>query len=288
MSLRTLFVRPLGLSLLALVAACSSDEVVNNGGSSSGGDRTRDDAGTDAAGTTDTTSGSGSGATDTGTPALDVETDAPADTTADTTADTGADTAADTAPDTTPPNPVECAAIPIGAASGESCDQAAPACATGAGCIGVGAAPAVQCLQICTPGQCSDICGAQGTCSGLVDQNNNPLLQDLDGDGIDDEVGGCLPVVQAFALCGTAATGNCPDDQQCVGDETAANCTPTCTTPGASCGTFSGVEATCNLTLQAADGTEQNGCSIACTTAADCPTGLTCVAITGGSICLAR
>jgi hypothetical protein len=284
MSLRTLFVRPLGLSLLALVAGCSSDTVANNGGSSSGGDRTRDDAGTDAAATTDTTSGSGSGATDTGTPALDVETDAPADTTADTTADTAADTAADT----TPVVPVDCTAIPIAATTGETCDQAAPACATGAACIGLGTGLGAECLQVCTPSQCSDICGAQGTCSGLVDQNNNPLLQDLDGDGVDDEVGGCFPVVQAFSLCGTPTTGGCADGQICVGDATAANCTPTCTTPGASCGTFSGVEATCNLTLQAADGTEQPACSIDCVTATDCPAGLSCVAITGGSICLAR
>jgi hypothetical protein len=73
-----------------------------------------------------------------------------------------------------------------------------------------------------------------------------------------------------------------------VGDATAANCTPTCTTPGASCGNFNGVEALCNVTLESADGTTQNGCSIDCTTATDCPTGLTCVPITGGSICLAR
>lgn len=284
MSFRTLVVLPLGLSLLALVAGCSSDTVVNNGGSNSGGDRTRDDAGTDAAGTTDTTAGSGSGATDTGTPSLDVETDAPADTTADTTADT----AADTAPDTTPPVPVDCTAIPIAATTGESCDQAAPACATGAACIGLGTGLGAECLQICTPGQCSDICGAQGTCSGLVDQNNNPLLQDLDGDGIEDEVGGCFPVVQAFSLCGTPTTGGCAEGQICVGDETAANCTPTCTTPGDSCGRFNGVEALCNLTLQATDGTEQPACSIDCAATADCPAGLTCVPITGGSICLER
>ena len=197
--------------------------------------------------------------------------------------------AADTAADTTPVFPVDCTAIPIAATSGESCDPAAAStCSTGASCVGLGTGLGGMCLQDCTPGQCSEICGAQGVCSGLVDTNSNPALRDLDGDGIEDEVGGCFPVPQAFALCGTPATGNCPDDQQCVGDATAANCTPTCTTPGASCGTFNGVEATCNLTLQAADGTEQNGCSIACTTATDCPTGLTCVEITGGSICLAR
>lgn len=285
MSLRTLFVRPLGLSLLALVAGCSSDTVVNSGGSSSGGDRTRDDAGSD---TTDVAIDSGSGASDTGTPALDVETDAPADTTADTAVDTAADTAADTAPDTTPPIPVDCTAIPIAATSGETCDQAAPTCATGAACIGLGTGLGAECLQVCTPGQCSDICGAQGTCSGLVDQNNNPLLQDLDGDGIEDEVGGCFPVVQAFSLCGTPTTGGCADGQICVGDATAANCTPTCTTAGDSCGLFNGVEALCNVTLQAADGTTQNGCSIDCATTTDCPAGLTCVPITGGSICLER
>jgi hypothetical protein len=183
---------------------------------------------------------------------------------------------------------VDCTAIPIAATTGETCDQAAPACAPGAACIGLGTGLGAECLQICTPGQCSNICGAQGTCSGLVDQNNNPLLQDLDGDGIEDEVGGCFPVVQAFALCGTPTTGGCAEDQICVGDETAANCTPTCTTPGASCGNFNGVEALCNVTLEAADGTTQNGCSIDCRTTTDCPAGLTCVPITGGSICLAR
>jgi hypothetical protein len=287
MSLRTLFVRPLGLSLLALVAGCSSDPVVNSGDSSDV--RTRDDAGTGAAATTDTTSGSGSGASDTGTPALDVETDAPADTTADTASDTAADTAADTAPDTTPPTPVDCTAIPIAATTGETCVQGtASTCSPGAECIGLGTGLGAKCLQICTPGQCSDICGAQGTCSGLADQNNNPLLRDLDGDGIDDEVGGCFPVVQAFSLCGTPTTGGCAEGQICVGDETAANCTPTCTTPGDSCGRFNGVEALCNLTLQATDGTEQPACSIDCAATADCPAGLTCVPITGGSICLER
>ena len=280
MSIRTSIVRPLAFALLSLVAGCAAETSTNTGGGS-GGDRTREDTGT---GASDVTADSGSGAADTGTPSLDVETDAPADTTADTTADT----AADTAPDTTPPTPVDCAAIPIAAASGETCDQAAPSCAPGAACIGLGTGLGAECLQICTPGQCSDICGAQGICSGLVDQNNNPLLQDLDGDGIEDEVGGCFPVVQAFSLCGTPTTGGCADGQICVGDATAANCTPTCTTPGASCGSFNGVEATCNITLESTDGTTQNACSIDCTTAADCPTGLSCVAITGGSICLER
>lgn len=281
MSLRSSLVRPFGLSLFALVAACSAETTVNNGGGSSGGDRTRDDVGTDTA--TDTGS-AGSGANDTGTPTLDVETDAPADT----AADTAPDTAADTTPDTTPVTPVDCTAIPLATTTGEVCDQAAPSCATGAACIGLGTGIDPKCLQICTPGQCNEICGAQGTCSGLVDQNNNPLLQDLDGDGVEDEVGACFPVVDAFSLCGTASTGGCADGQICVGDTTAANCTPTCTTPGASCGTFNGVEALCNLTLQATDGTEQNACSIDCATTADCPTGLTCVPITGGSICLER
>ena len=280
MSLQSSVIRPLGFTLLALVAGCSADTVTNTGGSS-GGDRNREDTGT---ATSDTSAGSGSGASDTGTPTLDVETDAPADTTVDTTPDT----AADTTPDTTPVTPVDCTAIPIAATTGEVCDQAAPTCATGAACIGLGTGLDAKCLQICTPGQCSEVCGPQGICSGLVDQNNNPLLQDLDGDGIEDEVGGCFPVVEAFSLCGTATTGGCADGQICVGDTTAANCTPTCTTPGASCGTFNGVEALCNLTLQATDGTEQNACSIDCATAADCPTGLTCVPITGGSICLER
>jgi hypothetical protein len=279
MSLRTLFVLPLGLSLIALVAGCSSDTVVNNGGSNSGGDRTRDDAGTDAAGATDTTSGSGSGATDTGTPSLDVETDAPADTTSDT--------AADTAPDTTPPVPVDCTAIPIAATSGESCVQADPTCAPGAACIGLGTGLGAECLQICTPGQCSDICGAAGACAALADQNNNPLLRDLDGDGIEDEVGACFIGVPTFGRCG-AATGACADGEVCVGTEPDANCTPTCATQGESCGMFGGVEAVCNLQLTLADGTTENACSIDCTTAADCPTGLSCVAIPGGSICLER
>jgi len=276
MSIRSSIVRPLAFALLSLVAGCSAETSTNTGGGS-GGDRTREDTGT---GASDVTADSGSGAADTGTSSLDVETDAPADTTADT--------AADTAPDTTPPTPVDCAAIPLAATSGETCDQAAPACAPGAACIGLGTGLGAECLQICTPGQCSEVCGAQGTCSGLVDQNNNPLLQDLDGDGIEDEVGGCFPVVQAFSLCGTPTTGGCADGQLCVGDATAANCTPTCATAGASCGSFNGVEAFCNVTLESTDGTTQNACSIDCTTAADCPTGLSCVAITGGSICLER
>jgi formylglycine-generating enzyme required for sulfatase activity len=102
------------------------------------------------------------------------------------------------------------------------------------------------------------------------------------------ESGACVRYVAAFNLCGTPTGGRCADGQVCVGDATAANCTPTCTTAGASCGLFNGVEARCNLTLAATDGTEQPACSIDCATAADCPSGLTCVPITGGSICLAR
>jgi hypothetical protein len=224
--------------------------------------------------------------------ATDTEADAVEDTATDTASDTEVDTrddtAADTLPDSNPPTGVDCTAIPIAATTGESCDQAAPNCATGAACIGLGTGLGAECLQVCTPTECSDICGAQGTCSGLVDQNNNPLLRDLDGNGTEEEVGACFPVVRAFSLCGTPTTGGCADGQICVGDATAANCTPTCSTPGASCGNFNGVEALCNITLETPDGTTQNGCSIDCATTADCPAGLTCVPITGGSICLER
>ena len=219
--------------------------------------------------------------------ANDAEVDTATDAEVDTATDTAEDTAEDTATDTSP-GAVDCTAIPIAATSGETCDPAAPSCAPGAVCTGLGPGLGAECLQICTPGWCSDLCGAQGTCSGVFDQNNNPLLQDLDDDGTEEEVGACFPVVQAFALCGTASTGGCADGQICVGDATAANCTPTCSVPGASCGNFNGVEALCSVTLEAADGTTQNGCSIACTTATDCPSGLTCVPITGGSICLER
>lgn len=267
MSLQSSVLRPLGFTLLALVAGCSSDTVTNTGGSS-GGDRTREDTGTVA---TDTAVDSGSGASDTGTPALDVETDAPVDTT----------------PDAVSPAPVDCAAIAIAATTGEVCNQAAPTCSPGAQCIGLGAGLDSKCLQVCTPGQCSDICGAAGACAALADQNNNPLLRDLDGDGIEDEVGACLIGVPTFGRCG-AATGACADGEVCVGTEPDANCTPTCMTLGDSCGMFGGVEAVCNLQLTLADGTTENACSIACTTTTDCPTGLTCASIPGGSICLER
>ena len=272
-----------GLSIkTAKRTAADTGTVEDTGGSETGtGDDTAletgaEDTGVDTA--TDT-------ATDT---AVDTAPDTAADTVSDTAVDTRDDTAADTTSDSIPPTGVDCASIPIAATSGESCDQAAPVCATGAACIGLGTGLGAECLQVCTPTECSDICGAQGICSGLVDLNDNPLLQDLDGNGTEEEVGACFPVVQAFSLCGTPTTGGCADGQICVGDATAANCTPTCATPGATCGTFNGVEALCNLTLQAADGTEQPACSIDCATAADCPTGLSCVPITGGRICLER
>ncbi len=142
-----------------------------------------------------------------------------------------------------------------------------------------------QCFQTCFPNECPEICGPGEQCVELVDQNQQPVTDPDTGYN----VGACIDPSDVpegdqgpFEQCG-GEHGNCTADSMCGAVAGQNNtcypvCPPDCPTIEDDGQTF---ESECALQTQ--DGTQL--CAIQCGSAADCPYGMACHPVDGGSIC---
>lgn len=141
------------------------------------------------------------------------------------------------------------------------------------------------CAAVCLPATCPEACPATATCARLAAGGGATLMQDLNGDGVEEEVGACLVphvgVREMWEACGGNDT--CVSEAVCVGfaGRTTGTCLPRCRD---ACPLVEGFLATC-ASAGAAD-----VCVVACDPADGpqaCPLGLSCATFpSGGAVCM--
>lgn len=252
---------------------CSSSSSGGGGGGGSedaGADRGRTDGGgTDSGGGTDTR------VTDTGTadiPVLDTGTQPDTSVT-----DTGGPDGSE----------ISCSDIPATSNDGGDCTADASVCGDGA-CVstdGVSAFCADPCV-LAGSGlpACEGHCTTDEVCVGLTDSETGNPQTLPDGR----QVGACISTAGDVGAYGECGADFCASGLQCVPDPrdsspTAGTCLQECTD---TCPTYEGLEQICALELTDASGnTVATVCVIECSEVT-CPTGLVCVPLSGGSICM--
>ncbi len=172
---------------------------------------------------------------------------------------------------------------------GLACDMSTSLedCGEGGVCLSFGPGPV--CWQVCIPDQCPDLCtGTDEVCVGVNDPSGNP---------VEFEPGAPLGVCSVpptgdqgpYEQCGTAASGDCQADLDCLSITSAtgagAYCAPRCSAT-ATCPGLEGVAGQCVLTPPS--GTEPTNCALLCTVASagPCPAGMTCYDVGGAGACL--
>lgn len=180
--------------------------------------------------------------------------------------------------------PVDCSSIPAGMNIGSECADA-ETCGDGGACVSTDGVTNM-CLQVCIPGECTDMCADNEGCVGLADESGNP--QTLP-DGT--PVGVCAEIptgdLANYSICGENAEDACMAGAACLtfAQGQPGFCAPECSQEmqGQACADGMG---SCVLGLQ---GSDDIYCGILCEnigTAEGCPDGLTCQDAGGGGLCL--
>ncbi|MFN3202393.1 MAG: hypothetical protein ACE366_28600 [Bradymonadia bacterium] len=182
------------------------------------------------------------------------------------------------------PNPVDCSQIPEGMNIGGECMDA-ETCGEGGACVSPDGMSNI-CLQVCIPGQCTDLCGDAEQCVGIAGPDGQPqTLPDGTPLGVCAEVPtGDLP---NYSVCGQNAEEACMAGAACLtfAQGQPGFCAPECSQEmmGMPCADGMGA---CVLGLQ---GGNDIFCGVLCEnigSAEGCPEGLTCQDAGGGGLCL--
>ena len=172
-----------------------------------------------------------------------------------------------------------CDGIPVEPNQGLPCFEPMMLCTTGR-CVGTGTIPFEfgVCHQLCSPGNCEEICGEGAPC-------NQQYTDTGEAERFDDGrfLGLCgvtvSPTPQPYDRCDTA--GQCRDGDQCiqVTAPTSGQCMPVCTVFDPSCPEREGYLGECAYVV---GGTDTNVCGISCDPDelfGLCPSGMVCTRI---------